>query len=342
MNFITFLVRRAIHSIFVVLGLSILIFVIARIMPGDPARMAVGARAPQWVVDNLRQQMHLTEPLHIQYYCWLRDALRGDFGISLVTRRPVADDIKEFFPATLELALLAGLINGAGGIILGTIAAWHKDKWVDNVVRVISYLGVVTPSFIFAILFLLLFGMTLNWMPTMGRLSASVPKPPIITGLITVDSLLGGDFAAFLDALWHLILPALALALGGMSQEARITRSTMSDNLTKDYIAAERSLGIPESVIMRSFLLKPSLIPTVSILGLDFAATLGNALLVELIFNWPGISRYGMNAMLRKDLNAISAFILILGVVFIVVNIMVDIIVARLDPRIQMRAARSE
>jgi peptide/nickel transport system permease protein len=342
MSFAAFLGRRAAHSVFVLLGLSIVIFIISRIMPGDPARMAVGARAPEWVVDNLREQMHLTEPLHVQYYYWLRDALRGDFGISLVTRRPVAADIKEFFPATFELALFAGLINGAGGIILGTVSAWQKDKWVDNLVRVISYLGVVTPSFVFAILFLLLFGMALNWMPTMGRLSLSIPRPPTVTGLLTVDSLLAGDFSAFLDALWHLILPAVALSLGGMSQEARITRSTMSDNLSKDYIAAERSLGIPGSVIMRSFLLKPSLIPTVSILGLDFAATLGNAFLVELIFNWPGISRYGINAMLRKDLNAISAVILILGVVFILTNIAVDIIIARLDPRIQLGAGRSE
>ena len=342
MRFVAFIVRRVIHSIFVLFGLSIVIFAISRIMPGDPARMAVGARAPQWVVDNLREQMHLDAPLYAQYYYWLRDALHGDFGISLVTRRQVADDIKEFFPATFELALLAGLVNGAGGILLGTISAQHKDKWIDNVVRVISYLGVVTPSFVFAILFLLLFGMTLNWMPTMGRISAEVSRPPIATGLITIDALLAGDLAVFFDALWHLTLPALALAMGGLAQEARITRSTMSDNLTKDYIASERSLGIPERVIMRSFLLKPSLIPTVSILGLDFAATLGNAFLVELIFNWPGISRYGINAMLRKDLNAIAAVIMVLGVVFIIVNILVDLTVARLDPRIRLAPGRGE
>ena len=342
MRFVAFIVRRVIHSIFVLFGLSIVIFAISRIMPGDPARMAVGARAPQWVVDNLREQMHLDAPLYAQYYYWLRDALHGDFGISLVTRRQVADDIKEFFPATFELALLAGLVNGAGGILLGTISAQHKDKWIDNVVRVISYLGVVTPSFVFAILFLLLFGMTLNWMPTMGRISAEVSRPPIATGLITIDALLAGDLAVFFDALWHLTLPALALAMGGLAQEARITRSTMSDNLTKDYIASERSLGIPERVIMRSFLLKPSLIPTVSILGLDFAATLGNAFLVELIFNWPGISRYGINAMLRKDLNAIAAVIMVLGVVFIIVNILVDLTIAQLDPRIRLAPGRGE
>jgi peptide/nickel transport system permease protein len=342
MRFAGFLSRRLIHSIFVLWGLSVVIFIISRIMPGDPARMAVGARAPQWVVDDLRTQMHLDEPLYSQYYSWLSDALQGDFGISLVTRRPVSEDIKEFFPATLELALIAGLIMGAGGILLGTYSARHKDKWPDNVVRVISYLGVVTPSFVFAILFLLLFGMALEWMPTMGRLSLDVPRPPRVTGLMTVDALLAGQVNTFFDASWHLILPALALAMGGLAQEARITRSTMSDNLSKDYIASARSLGIPDRVISRSFLLKPSLIPTISILALDFAATMSNAFLVELIFVWPGISRYGINAMLRKDLNAIAAVILVLGVVFIVVNIVVDIVVARLDPRIGLAPGRGE
>ena len=342
MNYITFLVRRVVHSIFVLLGLSIVIFGISRIMPGDPARMAVGARAPQWVVDNLREQMHLDEPLYAQYYYWLRDALHGDFGISLVTRRPVADDIKEFFPATLELTLFAGIIMGVGGILFGTVSAQHKDKWIDNVLRVVSYLGVVTPSFVFATLFLLLFGMTLEWMPTMGRLSLGVTRPPVVTGLMTIDSLLAGNLATFFDALRHLILPGIALAMGGLAQEARITRATMSDNLTKDYIACERSLGIPEKVIMRKFLLKPSLIPTVSILGLDFAGTMSSAFLVELIFNWPGSSRYGINAMLRKDLNAIAAVIMVLGVVFIVVNILVDLVVAQLDPRIRLAPGRGE
>jgi peptide/nickel transport system permease protein len=342
MGLLSFLGRRAVHSIFVLWGLSVVIFVISRIMPGDPARMAVGARAPQWVVDDLREQMHLDEPLITQYYYWLRDALHGDFGISLVTRRPVADDVREFFPATLELVLFAGLIMGAGGILLGTFSARHKDQWADNVVRVISYLGVVTPAFVFAILFLLLFGMTLEWMPTMGRLSPDITRPPQVTGFMTIDTLLAGDVNAFFDSLWHLILPALALALGALAQEARITRSTMSDNLTKDYVASGRSLGIPENVMMNRFLLKPSLIPTISILGLDFAATMGNAFLVEMIFIWPGLSRYGINAMLRKDLNAIAAVILILGIVFIVVNIIVDIVVARLDPRIRLAPGRGE
>jgi peptide/nickel transport system permease protein len=342
MRFVSFILRRVFHSIFVLLGLSVVIFVISRIMPGNPARMAVGPRAPQYVIDELSRQMHLDEPLHIQYYYWLRDALHGDFGVSLVTRRPVAEDIREFFPATLELTLFAGLIMAGGGISLGILSARHKDQWVDNLLRIVSYLGVVTPSFIFAIFFLLLFGMTLEWMPTLGRLSPEISPPPTITGLITVDSLLTGNLAAFVDAVWHLVLPGVALAMGGLAQESRITRSTMSDNLSKDYIASARSLGIPERVVMRKFLLKPSLIPTVSILGLDFAGTMGNAFLVEMIFNWPGSSRYGINTMLRKDLNAIAGVVLTMGVVFIVVNILVDIIVGVLDPRIRLAPGRGE
>jgi peptide/nickel transport system permease protein len=339
---VSFILKRAVHSIFVLLGLSVVIFTISRVMPGDPARMAVGSRAPQWVVDNIREQMHLNDPLPVQYFYWLTDALHGDFGTSLVTRRDVADDIREFFPATLELALFAGVMMGVLGITLGTISARHKDKWVDNVVRVLSYLGVVTPSFVFAIIFLLVFGYVLDWFPTMGRLSISLSRPPVVTGLMTVDALLAGDLAVFWDAVHHLVLPATALAMGGIAQEARITRATMSDNLTKDYIGAERALGVPERVIMGKFLLKPSLIPTISILGLDFAATMSNAFLVELIFVWPGLSRYGINAMLRKDLNAIAAVIMVLGVVFILVNILVDIVVGQLDPRIRLSAGRSE
>ncbi len=337
-----FLARRLVYSIFVLLGLSIVIFVIARIMPGDPARVAVGARAPQWVVDRIREHMHLNDPIYIQYGYWLGDAIRGDFGLSLVTQRPVTTDIIEFFPASLELVLFSGVLSAIGGIGLGVISARYKDTWMDNAVRLFSYMGIVTPSFVFAIFFVLLFGWLLHWFPIIGRVGEEVTMPPLVTGLVTIDSLLAGQFSTFVDALKHLILPSLALAMGSIAQEARITRSTMADNLNKDYVASARALGVSERSIMGKFLLKPSLIPTVSILGLDIASTFSIAFLVELIFNWPGLARYGMQAMLHKDLNAISAVILVLGAVFITVNIIVDIIVAQLDPRIRLSAARSE
>jgi len=342
---VLFLGRRIFQSIFVLFGLSILIFLLSRVLPGDPARTALGARAPEETVQRLRDELRLDEPLLVQYQYWFFNALRGDLGDSLVTRRPVIDDVVDFLPASMELVLLAGFISAVGGITLGTLSARHKDTWVDNLVRVISYMGVVTPAFVFAIIFLTFlttseFGLDL--FPSIGRLSSNVDAPPHVTGLFTVDALLAGQFSTFLDALYHLILPSVALALGSLSQEARITRSTMADNLTRDYIAAERALGIPERVVTGRFLLKPSLIPTVSIFGLDFAANLSNAFLVEVIFNWPGISRYATGAMLRKDLNAIAAVILILGVTFIVVNILVDLVVGILDPRIRLRGARSD
>ena len=342
MQMLGFVLRRTLHSLFVLLGLSIVIFIISRVVPGDPARMAVGYRASEEVVQNMREYMHLNEPLPVQYGYWLRDALRGNFGKSLVTRRNVGDDIRQFFPATFELALFAGVVMAVGGITLGTVAAHYKDKWVDYLVRVLAYLGVVTPAFVFGIVFMLLFSMELHWLPTTGRLSEAVTPPPWVTGLMTVDTMLAGDSRAFVDALRHLLMPGVALAMAGLAQSARLTRATMSDNLVKDYIAAERALGIPERVILWRFLLKPSLIPTVSILGLDFAATIGNAFLLELIFHWPGISRYGVEAMLHKDLNGIAAVVLALGLVFTVVNIFVDLVVGALDPRIRLAAQRSE
>ncbi len=336
-----FIGYRLLYSIFVLIGLSILIFTIARVVPGDPVRLALGARASEEVVERVRSQMYLDQPVVTQYLYWVRDMLQGDFGRSLFTRRNVLNDVREFLPATMELALFSGLIMAVFGILLGTLAAQKKNSLVDNFVRLIAYVGVVTPSFVLAVFFVLIFGYGLDIMPTAGRLSSGVQAPTWITGMVTVDSLLTGNITAFFNGLWHLLLPALSLAMAGLSQQARITRSTMSDNLQKDYIQAHRTYGIPQRKIMSKYLLKPSLIPTVSILGLDFAALLANAFLVELIFNWPGFSRYGINAILRKDLNAITAVVMVMGVIFVTANILVDIVVAYLDPRIRMGRERS-
>jgi peptide/nickel transport system permease protein len=340
MRFLKYFARRLLHSIFVLLGLSVLVFLIARVMPGDPARMALGPRAPESVVEKYREDLHLDKPIYVQYYYWLRGAIRGDFGMSLFTKRSVSDDIREFFPATLELMLFTGVVMSVFGILLGVASARYANRWPDNMVRVISYMGVCTPAFVFAILFLLIFGYILNLLPTIGRLSPYIDRPPVITGLVTIDSLVTGNFPAFFDALKHLIMPGIALALGPMAQEARITRSSMTENLQRDFIALERSQAIPERKIMTKYLMRISIIPTVSVLGLDFASQLGWAFLVELIFNWPGLSRYGITVMLHKDLNAIVAVIMIIGLMFLVVNIIVDVVVTWLDPRIRLGAER--
>lgn len=341
MKLSNFIARRLVLSIGVLLGLSILIFIIARVVPGDPVRLALGARAPQEVVEKVSSEMHLDKPYPTQYLMWLKGVVQGDFGISLYTRRSVSIDIKAFLPATLELAIFAGILMTFFGILLGILSVQKKNSWIDHVVRIISYLGVVTPAFVFAIIFVLLFGYMAEAFPISGRLASDITPPPVITGLLTVDSLITGNLRAFFSALTHLFLPALSLSMAGLSQQARIARSSMSDNLQKDYILAHRAYGIPERRIMSKYLLKPSLIPTVSILGLDFAALLSNAFLVELVFNWPGISRYGVSAILRKDLNAVAAVVMILGVTFVTVNIIVDVVVAYLDPRIRMRRDRT-
>jgi len=336
METIKFIVKRLAYSVLVLVGLSVLMFSIARVMPGNPARMALGPRAPEWTVQKLREEMHLEDPLYIQYYYWLKGALHGDLGMSLVTRRSVAYDIKEFFPASLELALYTGIFMGIVGIALGVISGWHNNTWIDNSVRIVSYIGIITPSFVFAIFFVLIFGYILQVLPTMGRVPLNVTPPPRITGMITFDALITGNFALFFGTLKHLLLPAISLAMGPLSQEARITRTTLAGNMSKDYVLAERSCGLPERTIMFKYLLKPSLIPTISIYALDFAAIMGNAFVVELIFNWPGLSRYGMNAMLRKDLNATVAVVMVYGILFMVVNIIVDLVVGFLDPRIRL------
>lgn len=341
MNFSRYLVRRLGYSLFVLIGLSIVVFIIARLVPGDPARAALGPRATQEAVDALRARLHLDKPIYVQYAYWLKSVLQGDFGESLFTRRPVIEDIKEFLPATLELAFFAGIFMTFFGLLLGVVSARYANTWVDNVVRVLSYLGIATPAFVVAIVLLLVFGMYYEIFPTIGRLTPGMSYPPRITGLLTLDSLFTGNLASFWDALKHLILPGISLSLGGLFQEARITRSSMLENAKKDYVGAARAYGIPERVVFSKYLFKPSVIPTVSILGLDFASLIGNAFLVELLFNWPGISRYGINVMLRKDVEAIVAVVMVLGIVFTVVNIVVDLLVAYLDPRIRL-VAREE
>jgi peptide/nickel transport system permease protein len=331
----TYILKRLAYSVFVLFGLSILIFVIARVLPGDPARLALGPRAPDWAVQNLRQQLHLNDPIYLQYFYWIRDAASGHLGESLVTRRDVLTDVQEFLPATLELIIFSALIVVALAIPIGMLAGRRANSWFDNLVRLLSYVGVAIPAFVVAIIFLLVFGLMLRIAPTVGRLSPNIISPPTVTGFLTIDSLISGDIGAFFDALVHLILPGIALALGPIAQEARITRSSVVENLNKDYILTTSSHGVPERLLTLKYLLRPSLIPTVSVMGLDISSLIANAFLVELIYNWPGISRYGITAMLRKDLNAIVAVVMIAGIIFAIANIVVDLIVAYLDPRIR-------
>lgn len=335
-----YILKRLLWSILVLVGLSILVFAIARVVPGDPARMALGPRASEETVANLRQELNLDKPLVTQYFLWVKGVFNKDLGKSLMSRRAVVEDLKDYLPATFEVIILAALIETFGGIFLGAISAKYAGKWVDNVVRVISYLGVVTPAFVWAIILMLVFGYIIPVLPILGRIDESIIPPNTVTGFMTIDSLIAGNMQAFKSAFLHLIMPAIALAMAGLAQAARITRSSMIENLSKDFVGAEVSSGIPMNKIMVKYVMKPSLISTVSIIALDIAAMIGNAFLVELVFNYPGVSRYGINAMLNKDLNAITAVIMIIGIAFLVVNIIVDIIAAHLDPRIKLQGVK--
>jgi len=329
--------RRIGTSLLVLFGVSILIFVIARVIPGDPARVALGPNATAEQVGNLRAALHLDRSVVTQYGYFLSDLSRGDLGISLYTNRPVTTDIAEFLPATLELILVAGVLMVGLGMPLGILAARYLGRWPDHVIRVISLLGVSAPSFVWAVILMLIFAYWLQWLPIAGRLSEATLIPRI-TGFVTIDSLIAGNWAGFRDAWWHLALPAFALALSGIGQAARLIRANMIETYETPYIEMARAYGFPEGRIASHYAFKPSLIPSLTIIGLDLAALLGNAFLVEAVFGWPGLSRYGVQVILRKDLNAIVGTVLIISAVFILVNIIVDILTVLLNPRIRYAA----
>lgn len=330
-----YITKRLLMGILVLFGTSILIFTIARVVPGDVATLALGSRATEAAKEALRQEMNLYDPLPVQYLKWLTSALQGDFGNSFITKRPVSMDVIQFLPATLELVIVSGIFMTIGTFVLGLLAGKYKNTWVDGLIRVLSYIGVALPAFVVGILLLLVFGYKFQIIPVLGRLSSSLAAPERITGFYIIDGLLTGRPDISWDAFLHLLLPALALAVGPFVQDARILRSSLVDNSAKEYMSVSTGHGLPPNLLIRKYLLKPSATSAITTMGMDFASLLGNAFLVEQIFNWPGISRYGINAMLFKDLNAICAVVLIIGITFFIVNLIVDLIVAALDPRMR-------
>ena len=325
------------YSILVLVGLSVLIFIIARILPGDPARLALGPFASQEMVARLRHQMGMDQPLHLQYVAYVRGIFHGDLGLSFQTRRSVSLDIAHYLPATFELVLVAIIWVLIIGVPFGILAGRYKDSWLDNISRVVAFVGVAVPPFVVGLIGQLIFSYGLGVLPTTGRLSLLTPMPPARTGLLILDSLIAGNFSAFGDALIHILLPSLAIAMTGIGQITRLTRGSVSDVLGKDYIEAARAFGIPNRYVTFKYMLKPSFIPPLTILGLTFASELGNAFLVEQVFSWPGMAKYGIQAILRKDFNAIMGVILIIGLAFVAVNFIVDVLAGYVDPRIRIQ-----
>jgi peptide/nickel transport system permease protein len=333
---IRYMIRRAVAAVVTLVGVSILIFVIARVIPGDPARMALGPMASQEQVENLRQQLHLDDPLPIQYWEYIKGVLHGDLGTSLYTNGPVAQDLMQTFPATFELILASAILMITIGIPLGTLAARYRDGILDNFSRLFSLLGVVTPNFVWAVFLMLIFAFWLEVLPVAGRLSDGAPPPPHVSGLFLVDSLIAGDWGTFKDAFAHIVMPAVALSLASIGQTTRLTRANVGESYERNYIEFARAYGVREGRIAARYALRPALIPILTILGLDIAVKLGSAFLVEAVFAWPGMARYGVNVILAKDLNAIVGTVLVIATFFLLINLAIDVIVAFIDPRIRL------
>lgn len=337
---IAYLLKRAATLLLVLLGLAILIFVIARVVPGDPARIALGPLATPEQVAELRSEMGLDQSFPVQLWTYLSGLARGDLGQSLLTSRPVMDDIMGALPATFELVLFTIVLQIAISIPLGVLAAIYRDTWVDNLLRVISLIGVVTPGFVLAIILQLVAAHYLGFFPVTGRLGGGISFDANITGLLLIDGTLKGRFDVVWDAIRHLFLPSIALAMAGIGQVMRITRTAMIEVSNRDFIEASRAYGIPESVVTFRYMLRVASVAPLTILGLEFASLIGNAFIVEFVFSWPGIASYGVRTILQKDLNAVIGVVLVSGVFFVVANLVIDLILGLLDPRHRIRVAR--
>ncbi len=337
---LSYLLRRALTLLLVLFGLSILIFIIARIVPGDPARIALGPLATATQVEELREEMGLNASFPVQLWSYLSGLVQGDLGKSLLTSRPVMDDIRGALPATFELVLVTIILQILISIPLGVMAAIYRNTWVDNLLRVISLIGVVTPGFVLAIILQLVAAHYLGFLPVTGRLDGGIDFEANFTGLLLIDGTLAGRFDVVLDAIRHLFLPAIALSAAGIGQVMRITRTAMIEVSSRDFVEATRAYGIPEKVVTFRYMLRVASVAPLTILGLEFASLIGNAFIVEFVFSWPGIASYGVRTILQKDLNAVIGVVLVSGVFFVVANLTIDIILGLLDPRHRLKAGR--
>lgn len=322
----------------VLFGISLLVFLFLKLIPGDPAQAILGERGSPEQLQALREKLGLNRPLHVQYLTFLRNVLTGDLGVSAVSTIPVAEELKRRWPATFELALSATLVAVALGIPLGILAAVRKNSLLDTLSMSLSLLGVSIPVFWLGLLLVYLFAVNLHWLPTGGRLSTDLAldfRP--ITGFLVLDGLLSLKPQVVLDALRHLLLPALTLGTIPLAILTRITRGAMLEVLSQDYVRTARAKGLSERQVILKHALKNALLPVVTIVGLQFGTLLGGAILTETIFSWPGIGSYIYEGILNRDYPVVQAGVLVVATAFVLVNLLVDLSYALLDPRIQYR-----
>jgi peptide/nickel transport system permease protein len=331
-----FLIRRLALLLLVLLGLSGLTFALSHLVPTDPARAALGFDAAPDMVQQYRREMGLDRPLPVQYALYLRNLLRGDLGVSIMTRRSVVEDLGKFLPPTVELTLVSLLLSVTVGGALGVLAAVRRGGPVDVLATAGPVAQLSVPVFVMGLLLLLVFYRWLGWLPYGGRLGSSMVPPPTITGFYTVDSLLRFDFLTFRDAVAHLILPAVALSNLTLAEMTRITRSAVLDVLGQDYVRTARSKGLAERAVIWRHVMKNAAIPVVTVMGLRVGFLMGGAVITETIFAWPGIGRYAWEGARNVDLNVVMGVTLVLALAYTLINLLVDVLYSVLDPRVRL------
>jgi len=331
-----YVVSRLGLSVVMALLATLVIFLIANTVPGDPVLAQLGdvAASNKEFVAAWRAKYGLDLPLWERYFVFLKGLVHGDLGISIASQRPVLDDIEQFAPATLELASVGFLLALVVGIPLGIIAAVRRDSWIDHLARLVSLVGVSSPTFWLAFIMLALFYGGLQIAPGPGRLDPIAFPPPAVTGLYLVDTALAGDWAAFRDALAHLILPSLVLAAATLGLLTRTTRASMLESMQQDYVRMARAKGLSEWRVILGHVLPNALIPVVTLGGLAYANLLTGAVMTETVFSWPGLGRYTFTSAAALDFPAIMGITLIVAVTYLVINLLIDISYALMDPRV--------
>lgn len=329
-----YIIKRIGMLIPVLIGVSIIVFLIMRVFSPDPAPIVLGQHATQEAVEAWRQANGLNDPILLQYFRFISGALTGDLGTSYYTKMPVIKEIFSRFPATIELAVVAIMLASVFGILIGVVSAVKKNSIFDNAGMLIALIGVSMPIFWLGILLIIFFSGTLHWFPSSGRINPLL-QPASITGFYLIDSLITGDKYALIDTLKHLVLPSSALAMYSMAIITRMTRSSMLETLQQDFIRTARAKGISEGRVIRKHALRNGLIPIVTVIGLQLGSLLGGAVLTETVFSWPGIGSYTVACILKSDFPVVQGVVLLIAFIFVLVNLLVDVIYAFLDPRIK-------
>jgi len=332
-----YVVRRLLLLIPVIIGVTIITFVVSHVIPADPARaFAGGPKAQPETIERIRQELHLDRPLYEQYFYYLGDLVKLNFGRSYLENRPVIEAIGQYFPATLELTIFAMFISVPLGIIGGIISAIRQNKISDHFTRIIAIIGYSLPIFWLALMLQYALAYLFPIFPLEGRLSIGMVPPPYHTGLYVIDSIPALNGATLTSALHHLILPAFTLGFATMAIILRMTRSSMLEVMETDYIRTARAKGLSERTVIFKHALRNALIPTLTVTGLSFGGLLSGAVLTETIFNWPGMGRFAAHAVLGLDFNSVMGFTFIIAVIYVLANLIVDILYAVVDPRVKL------